>query len=87
MTVYFGGQYYMPGDPKFQANVPWTNKKVRQALNMAVNRQEILATIFAGKGTLAYVSGWLPISEGWNPEWEKKFEQPMATTPPEPKRS
>jgi ABC-type transport system substrate-binding protein len=81
MSVYFGGQYYMPGDPKFQANVPWTNKKVRQALNMAVNRQEILKTIFAGKGTLAYVSGWLPISEGWNPEWEKKFDQQYGYNP------
>ena len=81
MSIYFGGQYYMPGDPKFQANVPWTNKKVRQALNMAVNRREILATIFAGKGTLAYVSGWLPISEGWNPEWEKQFDQTLWLQP------
>ena len=81
MSIYFGGQYYMPGDPKFQANVPWTNKKVRQALNMAVNRQEILQTIFAGKGTLAYVSGWLPISEGWNPEWEKRFDQTYGYNP------
>ena len=81
MTVYFGGQYYMPGDAKFQANMPWTNKKVRQALNMAVNRAEILQTIFAGGGTLAYVSGWLPISEGWNPEWEKRFEQQYGYNP------
>jgi ABC-type transport system substrate-binding protein len=81
MTIYFGGQYYLPGDPKFQTNVPWTNKKVRQALNMAVNRQEILNTIFAGKGTLAYVSGWLPISEGWNPEWEKRFDQTHGYNP------
>lgn len=81
MSVYFGGQYYLPGDPKFQANVPWTNKKVRQALNMAINRREILATIFAGKGTLAYVSAWLPISEGWNPEWEKKFDQLYGYNP------
>jgi ABC-type transport system substrate-binding protein len=81
MSIYFGGQYYLSGDPKFQADVPWTNKKVRQALNMAVNRQEILATIFAGKGTLAYVSGWLPISEGWNPEWEKQFDQTHGYNP------
>jgi ABC-type transport system substrate-binding protein len=81
MTVYFGGQYYLPGDPKFQATVPWTNKKVRQALNMAVNRQELIRTIFAGEGTPAYVSGWLPISEGWNPEWEKKFEQHYGYNP------
>jgi len=81
MTIYFGGQYYIPGDPKFQANVPWTNKKVRQAVNMAVNRQEIIRTIFAGEGKLAYVSGWLPISEGWNPEWEKRFEQQYGYNP------
>jgi ABC-type transport system substrate-binding protein len=81
MSVYFGGQYYLPGDPKFQANVPLTNKKVRQALNMAINRQEIIRTIFAGEGQLAYVSGWLPISEGWNPEWEKKFEQQYGYNP------
>ena len=62
-------------------------QKVRQALNMAVNRAEILATIFAGKGTLAYVSGWLPISEGWNPEWEKRSSSNMATILPKPKRS
>jgi len=81
MTVYLGGQYYMPGDPKFQANVPWTNKKVRQALNMAVNRQELLKTIFAGKATPVYVSGWLPISEGWNPEWVTRFDQLYGYNP------
>jgi ABC-type transport system substrate-binding protein len=75
MTVYLGGLYYMPGDPAFKAEVPWTKKKVRQALNMAVNRKELLNTVFAGKGTLAYVTGWLPQSEGWNPEWQHRFDQ------------
>jgi peptide/nickel transport system substrate-binding protein len=81
MTVYLGGQYHMPGDPKFQANVPWTNKKVRQALNLAVNRKELLDTIFAGKATPVYVSGWLPISEGWNPEWATRFDQLYGYNP------
>jgi ABC-type transport system substrate-binding protein len=81
MTVYLGGQYYTPGDPKFQANVPWTNKKVRQALNMAVNRQELLETIFAGKATPVYVTGWLPISEGWNQEWVTRFDQLYGYNP------
>ncbi|MGH8065455.1 MAG: ABC transporter substrate-binding protein [Candidatus Entotheonellia bacterium] len=81
ISVYFGGQYYLPGDEKFQANVPWTNKKVRQALNMAVNRQELMETIFAGKATPAYVSGWLPISEGWNPEWVTRFDQLYGYNP------
>src|SRR5262245_15080660 len=81
MAVYFGGQYYTPGDPKFQANVPWTNKKVRQALNMAVNRQELLETIFAGKATPVYLTGWLPISEGWNQEWVTRFDQLYGYNP------
>jgi ABC-type transport system substrate-binding protein len=81
ISVYFGGQYYLPGDEKFQANVPWTNKKVRQALNMAVNRQELRDTIFAGKAVPAYVSGWLPISEGWNPSWAERFDQLYGYNP------
>ena len=51
MTVYLGGQYYLPGDPAFKADVAWTKKPVRQALNMAINRKELLNTVFAGKGT------------------------------------
>jgi peptide/nickel transport system substrate-binding protein len=81
ISVYFGGQYYLPGDEKFQANVPWTNKKVRQAMNMAVNRQELRDTIFAGKAVPAYVSGWLPISEGWNPSWIERFDQLYGYNP------
>jgi peptide/nickel transport system substrate-binding protein len=81
ISVYFGGQYYVPGDPKFKSDVPWTNKKVRQALNMAVNRKELLETLFAGKATPAYVSGWLPISEGWNPEWPTRFDQLYGYNP------
>lgn len=74
MTVYLGGQYYIPGDPAFKPGVPWTNKKVRQALNVAVNRKELLSTVFAGKGTMTYVSGWSAKSEGYNPEWQSRFE-------------
>ena len=85
MSIYFGGQYYMPGDPKFQANVPWTNKKVRQALNMAVNRQEILRTIFAGKGT-RLCERLAAHLRGLEPGVGKKFDQTYGYNP-EPKSS
>src|SRR5215471_14357266 len=49
-TIYFGGQFYIPGDPKYKADMPWTNRRVRQAMNMAVNRKELRDTIFRGKG-------------------------------------
>jgi ABC-type transport system substrate-binding protein len=81
ISVYLGGQHYLPGEKKFDPKVPWTNKKVRQAMNMAVNRQELLETIFAGKATPTYVSGWLPISEGWNPDWATRFDQLYGYNP------
>jgi peptide/nickel transport system substrate-binding protein len=81
MTVYMGGQYYMPGDPAFKADVPWTRKKVRQALNMAINRKELLSTVFAGKGTFTYVTGWSEKSEGYNPEWQHRFDKMYGYDP------
>src|ERR671918_19594 len=75
MTVYLGGQYYLPGDPAFKPDVAWTKKPVRQALNMAINRKELLKTVFAGKGTLTYVTGWSEKSEGYTPEWASRFDQ------------
>jgi len=81
MTVYFGGQYYLPNDKDFKADVPWTKKKVREALNRAVNRKELLNTVFSGKGTLTYVTGWSEKSEGYNPEWAKKFDSMYGYDP------
>ena len=81
MTVYLGGQYYMPGDPAFKPDVPWTKKPVRQALNMAINRKELLNTVFVGKGTMTYVTGWSAQSEGYNPEWQSRFDQMYGYNP------
>jgi peptide/nickel transport system substrate-binding protein len=81
MTVYLGGMYLLPNDPAYQASVPWTNKKVRQAFNMAINRKELLNTVFAGKGTLTYVTGWSEKSEGYNPEWASRFEKMYGYDP------
>ena len=81
MTVYLGGQYYLPGDPAFKPDVSWTNKKVRQALNMAINRKELNASVFAGKGTPTYVTGWSDKSEGFNSEWASRFDKMYGFNP------
>jgi peptide/nickel transport system substrate-binding protein len=86
VSIYMGGQYYIPGDKDLKKEVPWTNKKVRQALNMAINRKEMLNTVFAGRASLAYVSAWLPNSEGWNPKWESRFHELYAYNPEKAKQ-
>src|SRR4029434_11328316 len=44
MTVYLGGQYYLPNDPAYKPDVAWTKKPVRPALNMHTHRNELLHT-------------------------------------------
>src|SRR5688572_21071100 len=86
VSLYFGGMYFLPGDKEFKKEVPWTDKKVRQALNVAINRKEMLNTVFAGRASLAYVSLWAPNSEGWNPKWESKFNELYAYNPEKAKQ-
>jgi ABC-type transport system substrate-binding protein len=81
LSVYFGGQYHIPGDPKFKADVPWADRRVRQAMNMAVNRTELADNLFKDKGSPMYVSGFAPYLEGWNPEWAKRFDQLYGYNP------
>ena len=81
VSMYLGGQYYITGDKDFDPKGPFTNKKVRQALNIAVNRDELMKTVFAGRAELAYLSLWVPTSEGWNPKWEAKFKELYAYNP------
>ena len=62
-------------------DVPWVNKKVREALNRAVDREAILNTILGGKGELAYVHPYHRTIRGWNPEWEARFEEKYGYDP------
>ena len=86
VSLYFGGMYFLPDDKDFKKEVPWTNKKVRQALNVAINRKELMNTVFAGRASLAYLSLWAPNSEGWNPKWEGRFNELYAYNPDKAKQ-
>ncbi len=68
MQVNFGGLYFGTEDKatgryteyggtagKLDPKVPWTNVKVRQAMNKAINRPELLRVIYKGRATPMYV--------------------------------
>jgi len=61
--------------------VPWINKKVREALNRAVDRETILKTVLGGRGDIARVHPFHPTIRGWNPEWETRFEEKYGYDP------
>src|SRR2546426_9517705 len=48
---------------------------------MAVNRKELRDTIFRGKGSPMYVSGFEASLEGWNPAWAEGFDSLYGYNP------
>jgi peptide/nickel transport system substrate-binding protein len=81
VSVYIGGLYFTTGDKDFKPDVPLTKKEVRQALNMAVDRQELLDVVFAGRGEMLFISNWSAASEGWDPQWKDLYEELYAYNP------
>lgn len=96
-TVYaiFGGNYSLgelaheelQEDPSlFNPDFPWAipgenGRKVREALNRAVNREELKNTVLGGHGQVMPVTFYLPFLNGWNPEWLETFEDDYGYDP------
>jgi ABC-type transport system substrate-binding protein len=75
----FGGLYFATPD-KLDTKQPFVDKRVRQAMNMAINRKAIATNILGGKAQPMLVTRFNPQTDEplWpgimNPEWEKRFE-------------
>jgi ABC-type transport system substrate-binding protein len=62
-------------------NSPLADVKVRQALNKAVNRDELNKAFFAGKAEIMILNHFHPSRQGWNPEWERRFPDEYGYDP------
>ena len=75
----FGGLYFASPD-KLDPKVPFVKKEVRQAMNMAINRQAIADNLLGGKVQPHRIMGYHQQLDGaiwpgiWNPDWDKRFE-------------
>lgn len=63
----FGGNYIDTGG---REPGPLTNRLVREAMNIAINRDEINEQIFGGRGEIAIVDGFQRNDPQFNPEWQ-----------------
>src|SRR3989442_2545321 len=99
MQINFGGLYFGTEDKatgryteyggttgKLDPKLPWTNVKVRQAINKAINRKELLKVLYKGRASPMYVHGFYPDLEGWDPTWEKRFSEMYGYDPAAAKR-
>jgi peptide/nickel transport system substrate-binding protein len=76
----FGGLYFASPD-KLDAKVPLVDKRVRQAMNLAINRHAIAQALLGGRVQPMRVHGYHPKLDSdiwpgiWNPDWDKRFEE------------
>jgi ABC-type transport system substrate-binding protein len=76
----FGGLYFASPD-KLDHTVPFVKKEVRQAMNLAINRQAIAHTLLGGRVQPHRIHGYHPKLDSffwpgiWNPEWDRRFEE------------
>jgi ABC-type transport system substrate-binding protein len=75
----FGGMYFATPD-KLKAKAPFMDKRVRQAMNMAINRQAVANAILGGKTQPMRVTRFHPQEdpalwpEIYNPDWDRQYE-------------
>ena len=86
LVLFLGGQWYSPGDPAYDPDIPWAGmdgrgKLIRQAMNKAINRQEMMDFILRGGGKLMYNTAFHPSLEGWNPQWVEDWEEMYSYDP------
>ena len=78
-VAFWGGLYFADG--KADLSVPWTDVKVREALNRAVDREEMLETIFHGRGSMAGPYAFLDYTQGWDPSWMERLPDEYGYDP------
>src|SRR3989475_3393090 len=99
IQIFLGGMYFGTEDKatrrytedggttgKLDLKVPWTDIKVRQAMNKAINREELLKVLYKGRATYTYVTGYYPDLPGWDPTREKRFPEMYGYDPKAAKR-
>ena len=81
----FGGTYE-EGEEGYDPTLPWAThgergRKVREAMNRAVNRKELQDTILGGRGTTMPVTFWHESLPGWDQSWLDDFEENYGYDP------
>ena len=78
--ILFGGAYYDKSVEAAYDPMPWAlrgevGKKVRMAMNKALDRDKINEAIFDGQGSKQWVATLHPSFDGYFPAWDAKWEE------------
>ena len=89
---FFGGTYLSTVDsnlepwpdgqnPYYTGEEPWHNPVVREAFNIAVDRQAIIDEVYFGNASSVYVPTYAPFTEGWSDRWVDEFDEKYGYDP------
>ncbi len=86
LTILPLGQYYKSEVNWNPDTEPWnapgeTGSLVREALNRAINREQIINELFKGRGEPMYNTIFHDSLEGWNPRWAEEFDEKYGYDP------
>jgi dipeptide transport system substrate-binding protein len=82
----FGGMYFATPD-KLDKKQPFVDKRVRQAMNMAINRKAIADNILGGKAQPMLITRFHPKIDAllwpgiWDTSWEQRFRELYGYNP------
>lgn len=80
LVGFFGGNY-LPDNPNFDPSEPMTIPLVREAMNRAIDRQEINEVFFNGRAELMMQTHSHAKFPGWQPSWLDTFEADYGYDP------
>ncbi len=86
LTIIPHGQYYVSEVNWNPDTEPWTapgetGNLVREAMNRAINREQIVNELFKGRGEPMYNTIFHDSLEGWNPRWKDEFDDKYGYDP------
>ena len=68
-------------DPPFATDYPYTDVKVREAMNRAIDKETIKNTLFAGRVSTSPPIGFYPSLPGWDPRWLEEYDEHYGYDP------
>ena len=68
-------------DPPFATDYPYTDVRVREAMNRAIDKETIKNTLFSGRVTTSPQIGFYDSLPGWDPRWLEEYDEHYGTTP------
>ena len=75
------GGIYSPSSPFHTPSEPHLDVRVREAINRAIDREQINQVLFNGVGRPSPVWGYRPSQPGWNPRWSREFDSRYGYDP------